>query len=153
LKAILQKLSRWQNARVAQVTARDVLLSFNPKYRPTSQKIREWFGELEAMKYGEVTQKGRSICFSLQKTSAFTAFAGNPDGASISNAEDKRGDSAFTAFSTQKYEITEINAEETRRKRGGNAEDDRVLQSSVGKDLNSNAVNAEVFTSSGDHKF
>jgi CRISPR-associated protein Cmr3 len=150
LESNLAKIISLAERNGGKVTARDVLRIFDSKYRPTSQTVREWFADLEAMKYGEVTEKGRSICFSLRKTSAFTAFAGNPDDASVLNAEDKRGASAFTAFSTQKYEITEINAEETRRKRGGNAEDDRVLKSSVGKDLNSNAVNAEDFTSSAE---
>ena len=119
LESNLAKIISLAERNGGKVTARDVIRVFDSKYRPTSQTVREWFADLEAMKYGEVTEKGRSICFSLQKTSAFTAFAGNPDGASILNAEDKCGDSAFTAFSTQKYEITEINAEETRRKRGG----------------------------------
>src|SRR4028118_2091791 len=121
LESNLAKIISLAERNGGKVTARDVLRVFDSKNRPTSQTVREWFGDLEAMKYGEVTEKGRSICFSLQKTSAFSAFAGNPDGAKIPNAEDKCGDSAFTAFSTQKYEITEINAEETRRKRGGNA--------------------------------
>ena len=119
LESNLAKIISLAERNGGKVTARDVIRVFDSKYRPTSQTVREWFADLEAMKYGEVTEKGRSICFSLQKTSAFTAFAGKPDGASILNAEDKCGDSAFTAFSTQKYEITEINAEETRRKRGG----------------------------------
>jgi hypothetical protein len=129
-----------------KVTARDVIRVFDGKNRPTPQTVREWFRHLEAMKYGQVTEKGRSICFSLQKTTAFTAFAENPDGISISNAMNKRGDSAFTAFSFEKYEIKEINAVE----RGENAVENRVSQSPVGKDLSSNAVNAVVFTSSAE---
>jgi hypothetical protein len=148
LESNLAKIISLAERNEGTVTARDVLRIFDSKNRPTSQTVREWFGDLEALKYGEVTEKGRSIRFFLQKASAFSAFAENPDGVSISNAENKCGDSAFTAFSTQKYEITDINAEETRRKRGGNAEDDRVLKSSVGKDLNSNAENAEDFTHS-----
>jgi hypothetical protein len=150
LESNLAKIISLAESNGGKVTARNVLRVFDSKYRPTSQTVREWFADLEAMKYGEVTEKGRSICFSLRKTSAFSAFVGNPDGVSIINAEDKRGDSAFTAFSTQKYEIIEINAEETRRKRGGNAEDCCVLKSSVDKDLNSNAVNADVFISSAE---
>jgi hypothetical protein len=102
------------------------------------------------MKYGKVTEEGRSICFSLQKTSALPAFAESLDGVSISNADNKRGESAFAAFSTQKYEITKINADETRAKRGQNADDSPVSKSPVDKDLNSNAGNAgnaDVFTS------
>jgi hypothetical protein len=145
LESNLAKIISLAERNGGKVTARDVLRVFDSKNRPTSQTVREWFGDLEAMKYGEVTEKGRSICFSLQKTSAFSAFAENPDSASISNAEDSlRTSSASSAFSVQKYEITEINAEQ----RGGNAEENRVLQFPIGKDLNSNAENAEVFTSS-----
>jgi hypothetical protein len=146
LESNLAKIISLAERNGGKVTARDVLRAFDAKKRPTSQAVREWFKDLEAMKYGEVTEKGRSICFSLQKTTAFTAFAKNSDGVSISNAVDKRGDTAFTAFSTQKYEITEINAVE----RGGNAVENRVVQSPVGKDLSSNAVNAVVFTSSAE---
>ncbi|MEG3882137.1 DUF3987 domain-containing protein, partial [Microcoleus sp. herbarium7] len=45
------------------VSARDVSLAFDSKHRPKSQQIREWFGELASMKYGEVTSKGQSILF------------------------------------------------------------------------------------------
>ena len=148
LESNLAKIISLAERNEGKVTARDVLRVFDSKYRPTSQTVREWFGDLEALKYGKVTEKGRSICFSLDKTSAFSAFAENPDGVSTPNAVNERGASAFTAFSTQNYEITKINAEETRRKRGGNAEDDRVLESFVGKAFNSNAENAEVFTHS-----
>jgi hypothetical protein len=146
LESNLAKIISLAEHNGGKVTARDVLRVFDAKKRPTSQAVRGWFKDLEAMKYGEVTEKGRSICFSLQKTTASTAFVKNSDGVSISNAVDKRGGSAFTAFSTQKYEITKINAVE----RGGNAVENRAVQSSVGKDLNSNAVNAVVFTSSAE---
>jgi hypothetical protein len=147
LESNLAKIISLAERNGGKVTARDVLRVFDSKNRPTSQTVREWFGDLEVMKYGEVTEKGRSICFSLQKTSAFSAFAEKPDCASITNAEDSlRTSSASSAFSVQKYEIAEINAEQ----RGGNAEENRVLQSPLGKDLNSNAENAEVFTSSAE---
>jgi hypothetical protein len=146
LESNLAKIISLAERNGGKVTARDVLRVFDAKRRPTSQTVREWFGDLEAMKYGEITEKGRSICFSLQKTTAFTAFAKNPDGVSISNAVDKRGDTAFTAFSTEKYEISEINAVE----RGENAVENRVLQSPLDKDFSSNAVNAVVFTSSAE---
>jgi len=146
LESNLAKIISLAERNGGKVTARDVLRVFDAKKRPTSQTVRDWFGDLEAMKYGAVTEKGRSICFSLQKTTAFTASAKNPDGASISNAVDKRGDSAFTAFSTQKYENTEINAVE----RGENAVKNRASQSPVGKGLNTNAVNAVDFTSSAE---
>jgi hypothetical protein len=145
LESNLAKIISLAESNGGKVTARDFLRVFDVKKRPTSQAVREWFKNLEAMKYGEVTEKGRSICFSLQKNTASTAFAENPYHASISNAVDKRGDTAFTAFSFEKYAIKEINAVE----RGENAVKNRVSQSPVGKDsrdLNLNAVNAVFFT-------
>ena len=115
LESNLAKIISLAERNEGTVTARDVLRIFGSKYRPTSQTVREWFGDLEALKYGKVTEKGRSVCFSLNKTSALTAFAENPDGVSIPNAVLERGASALTAFSTQEYEI---NADETRTKRG-----------------------------------
>jgi len=154
LESNLAKIISLAERSGGKVTARDVIRGgFNSKYRPTSQTVREWFGDLEVMKYGKVTEEGRSICFSLQKTSALPAFAENLNGVSISNADDKRGESAFAAFSTQKYEITKINADETRAKRGRNADNSRVSESLVDKDLNSNAGNAgnaDVFASSAE---
>jgi hypothetical protein len=147
LESNLAKIISMAEGNGGKVTARDVIRGgFNSKYRPTSQTVREWFGDLEVMKYGKVTEEGRSICFSLQKTSALPAFAENLDSVSISNADNKRGERGLAAFSTQKYEITEINADKTRTKRGQNADDSRVSQSPVDKDLNSNAGNADVFT-------
>jgi CRISPR-associated protein Cmr3 len=145
LESNLAKIISLAERNEGTVTARDVLRIFGSKYRPTSQTVREWFGDLEALKYGKVTEKGRSVCFSLDKTSALTAFAESPDGVSIPNAVLERGASALTAFSTQEYEI---NADETRTKRGRNADENRVLKPSADKDFNSNAVNADVFTHS-----
>jgi hypothetical protein len=146
LESNLAKIISLAERNGGTVTARDVLRIFDSKYRPTSQAVREWFGDLEAMKYGEVIEKGRSIRFSLYETSAFCALAQNLDGASIPNAEDNlRTVSASSAFIYRKHKISEVNAEE----RGGSAEDYlRVLKSPVDKALKSNAENAEVFTPS-----
>ncbi len=146
LESNLAKIISLAERNGGTVTARDVLRIFDSKYRPTSQAVQKWFGDLETVKYGEVTEKGRSIRFSLYETSAFSALAQNLDGASIPNAEDNlRTVSASSAFITQKHKISEVNAEE----RGGNAEDNlRVLKPPADKALNSNAENAEVFTPS-----
>ena len=45
---------------------REVSKSFTSKLRPDNQQIREWFAELAAMNYGEVTSKGRVISFILR---------------------------------------------------------------------------------------
>jgi hypothetical protein len=146
LESNLAKIISLAERNGGTVTARGVLRIFDSKYRPTSQAVQKWFGDLETMKYGEVTEKGRSIRFSLYETSAFSALVQNLDSTSIPNAEDNlRTVSASSAFIAQKHKISKVNAEE----RGGNAEDNlRVLKPPVDKALNSNAENAEVFTPS-----
>ena len=47
-------------------SVREVSKSFSSKLRPDNQQIREWFAELAAMEYGEVTSKGRIISFILR---------------------------------------------------------------------------------------
>jgi Protein of unknown function (DUF3987) len=61
------------------VSARDVSKAFDSKHRPTSQQIREWFGELASMKYGEVTTKGQSISFISHTLSPVSPVAQNQD--------------------------------------------------------------------------
>jgi hypothetical protein len=84
LESNLVRVISLAECKGGSVTVRDVLLSFNPKYRPTSQKIREWFGELEAMKYGEVTEKRNSISFSLSLTSTPSTVSQNPYSVNLS---------------------------------------------------------------------
>jgi hypothetical protein len=67
LESNLAKIISLAERKGGAVTARDVLLTFDSKYRPSGQTIREWFKELEELKYGEITEKGRSIRFSLAK--------------------------------------------------------------------------------------
>lgn len=59
------------------VSARDVSKAFDSKHRPTSQQIREWFGELASMKYGEVTSKGQSISFTTSTLSPVSPVGWN----------------------------------------------------------------------------
>ena len=59
------------------VSARDVSKAFDSKHRPTSQQIREWFGELASMKYGEITSKGQSISFISSPLSPVSPVACN----------------------------------------------------------------------------
>jgi CRISPR-associated protein Cmr3 len=61
------------------ISVREISKSFNAKYRPSSQKIREWLEELEEMKYGEITSKGQNILFSLTETSPVSPESYNPD--------------------------------------------------------------------------
>ena len=47
-------------------SVREVSKFFTSKLRPDNQQIRQWFAELAAMDYGEVTSKGRAISFILR---------------------------------------------------------------------------------------
>ena len=106
LESSLVKIISLAEQKGGSVTVRDVLLSFNPKYRPTSQKIREWFGELELMKYGEVTQKGNSISFSLLSTSTLSTPSQNAYYASITDVDtDVHSTSTTSTLPVQKRSI------------------------------------------------
>jgi hypothetical protein len=147
LESNLAKIISLAERNGGSVTVRDILRTFDSQFRPTPQTVQEWLASLESMKYGEVTQKGRSIRFSLCESSAFSAFAENPGGIYVSNAEDSlRTTSAFSAFDNQRYKISELNAEE----RGGNAEETSAfINPYADKDVGSkikNAENAEDFT-------
>jgi hypothetical protein len=83
LESNLAKIISLAERKGGAVTARDVLLTFDSKYRPNAQKIREWFGELTDLKYGEVTQKGNSFVFSLNSTSTVSTVTQNPYAASV----------------------------------------------------------------------
>jgi hypothetical protein len=127
------------------VSGRDVLLSFDSKYRPTSQKVREWFGELEAMKYGEVTEKGSSIRFSLAKTSTSSTLAQNPDTVSITGVEyTLHSVSTPSTLIEQKHKIIGNSVEEC----GGSVDVNlHTLKTSPDIDLRLSVEDVEVFTS------
>jgi CRISPR-associated protein Cmr3 len=59
-------------------SVREVSKSFTSKLRPNNQQIREWFAELAAMDYGEVTSKGRVISFILRPQPPTPPLASNP---------------------------------------------------------------------------
>ncbi|MBD0327959.1 MAG: DUF3987 domain-containing protein, partial [Pyrinomonadaceae bacterium] len=54
---------------------------FLSKQRPTAQTVREWFSELQEMKYGEVTTVKKSVSFTLitVPTPTYPTVASNPD--------------------------------------------------------------------------
>ncbi|MEG3987005.1 DUF3987 domain-containing protein [Microcoleus sp. S28C3] len=70
LESNLVKIMELTKDRGGTVSGREISKSFNAKYRPSSQKIREWLDELVEMKYGEITTKGQNILFSLTETSS-----------------------------------------------------------------------------------
>ena len=61
------------------VSVRDVSLAFDSKHRPQTQQIKKWFGELTAMKYGEVTTKGQKIVLTLSPHSTVSTVGSNLD--------------------------------------------------------------------------
>jgi hypothetical protein len=64
------------------ITIREVRENlFLSKQRPTAQTVREWFSELQEMKYGEVTTVKKSVSFTLitVPTPTYPTIASNPD--------------------------------------------------------------------------
>lgn len=87
LESNLAKIISLAERKGGTVTAREVSKSFDAKYRPSAQKIREWFTELATMNYGEVTSKGQSILFSLTKTSPSSPASWNVDTATVTSGD------------------------------------------------------------------
>jgi hypothetical protein len=54
------------------ISTRDAQNSFPLKQRPKAQQIKEWFFELEQMKYGEVTTVKKSVSLTLTTTTVTT---------------------------------------------------------------------------------
>ena len=54
-----QKKKRW-------ITARDVQLCYDQKYRPRPNEVRSWFRELEAMGFGVTQGEGRYLKYNYQ---------------------------------------------------------------------------------------
>jgi 5S rRNA maturation endonuclease (ribonuclease M5) len=149
LEGNLAKIISLAERKGGTVTARDVLLSFNPKYRPTSQKIRDWFGELMTMKYGEVTQKGNSILFSLSPTSTVSTVAQSLYAASITtvdaNVHTTYTTSTTSTLSEQKHQISEATVDNCVRSVDTNV---HTLKSSLDMPLDSSVDSVDVFTPS-----
>jgi hypothetical protein len=146
LESNLAKIISLAERKGGTVTARDVLLSFNPKYRPTSRKIREWFGELAGMKYGEVTQKGNSFLFSLNSTSTVSTPSQSAYSASITDVDtDVHTTSTTSTPSEQKHQISEATVDNC-----GRGVDNNVHTLKPSLDMNSSfsVDTVDVFTSS-----
>ena len=86
------------------VTARDVSKSFDSKHRPTSQRIKEYFEELVALKYGHITSKGASISFTLENVSPVSPVACELDTARIAG-----GDNPLSPVSPVSPLLTDLN--------------------------------------------
>src|SRR4028118_69731 len=92
LESNLAKIISLAERKGGTATVRDIQQSFDSKYGFTAQKIREWLQNLVEMNYGEVTQKGNSIRFSLTKSSTPSTVAQNPDPVRLSGvrSEERR---------------------------------------------------------------
>jgi hypothetical protein len=144
----LAKIISLAEQKGGTVTVRDVLLTFNPQYRPTPQTVQEWFGSLESMKYGGVTQKGRSIRFSLCETSTSSTLTQNQGSVSITSVDViVHTTSTSSTLSHPKHKVSEVSVDE----RGRNVDDNvHTFKPFVDKDLNSNVDNVDVFTPSAE---
>ena len=65
------------------VCVREYRDTFNKKTRPESQLVKDWFKELENLKYGYVTQKGLNFSFTLSPQSTVSTLGANLDTASV----------------------------------------------------------------------
>jgi hypothetical protein len=149
LESNLAKIISLAERKGGTVTARDVLLSFNPKYRPTSQKIREWFGELEVMKYGEVTQKGSSFIFSLCLTSTVSTPVHNLYTASITGVDNNIHTTSTTSTLTeQKHQILGVTVDDCGRGVDTNV---HTFKSSLDMTLSSSVDTVDTFAPSSEN--
>jgi hypothetical protein len=87
LESNLAKIISLAERKGGTATVRDIQQSFDSKYGFTAQKIREWLQNLVEMNYGDVTQKGNSIRFSLKKLSTPSTVVQNPDLVRFSSVE------------------------------------------------------------------
>ncbi len=146
LESNLTRIISLAERKGGTVSGRDVLLSFNPKYRPTSQKIREWFGELAGMKYGEVTQKGNSFLFSLNSTSTVSTPSQNAYSTSITGVDtDIHTTSTTSTPSEQKHQISQATVDNCGRGVDNNV---HTLKSSLDMNSSFSVDTVDVFTSS-----
>lgn len=106
LESNLAKIISLAERKGGTATVRDIQLSFDSKYGFTAQKIREWLQKLVEMNYGEVTQKGNSIRFSLTKSSTPSTVAQNPSVARLLGVEDCFYSTSTPSTPTAQEEVT-----------------------------------------------
>jgi len=87
----LAKLVLLAERKGGTLSTREAQLAFPFKHRPSAQEIREWFGELESMKFGELTTVKKTISFSLTTTTVTTV---------TSNVDTERLKSDYSTDST-----------------------------------------------------
>ena len=68
----LMKIMQAAERQGGKISTREAQHVFQKKDRPTAQAIREWFSELQEMKYGEVTTVKKSVFLTLTTTTVTT---------------------------------------------------------------------------------
>jgi hypothetical protein len=68
----LMKIIQAAERQGGKISAREAQHVFQKKDRPTAQTMREWFSELQEMKYGEVTTVKKSVLLTLTTTTVTT---------------------------------------------------------------------------------
>jgi len=106
LESNLAKIISLAERKGGTATVRDIQLSFDSKYGFTAQKIREWLQKLVEMNYGEVTQKGNSIRFSLTKSSTPSTVAQNSSVARLLGVENCFYSTSTPSTPTAQEEVT-----------------------------------------------
>ena len=145
LESNLTKIISLAERKGGTVSGRDVSKSFDSKYRPSAQKIQEWFTELATMNYGEVTSKGQSILFSLKKTSPSSPVGWKPY-----TATDTGGDTNLPTLSPSSplNNISPPLAQFSGDEWGGSGDTNLPTSKSLpDKELSSSGEDGEVFTS------
>jgi hypothetical protein len=74
----LMKIIQAAERQGGKISAREAQHVFQKKDRPTAQIMREWFSELQEMKYGEVTTVKKSVLLTLT-TTTITTVTSNTD--------------------------------------------------------------------------
>ncbi|MEG4812473.1 DUF3987 domain-containing protein [Microcoleus sp. F8-D3] len=68
----LAKLVLLAERKGGTLSTREAQHAFHVRQRPSAQQIREWFGELESMKFGELTTVKKTVSFCLTTTTVTT---------------------------------------------------------------------------------
>lgn len=75
----LVKILLLAERKAGVISTREAQHAFPLKQRPSAQQIREWFGELQIMKYGKLTTVKKTVSFILTTTTV-TTVTSNKDG-------------------------------------------------------------------------
>lgn len=79
LEGNLAKIILLAQQKNRPITVREVQHGFHSKHRPSAQNIKEWFFELQQMRYGTVAASGKSYSFTLSPTPTEPTHKSNVD--------------------------------------------------------------------------